>query len=115
VLLGLLLVAPSAYAQSNWSFGFSIGTPPPAPREYRVPPRPAPDYQWIEGYWYAQGNRWLWRDGYWMRPPYQDAYWVQPYWDRGRFYEGYWYTPRGDVRHNRKWERDQRRDWDRRR
>jgi len=111
-VLGLLFFATPAHAQ-DWSFGFSIGTPPPAPRAYRVAPRPGPDYVWIEGHWYAEGRSWRWRDGYWMRPPYQDAYWVEPYWSNGRFYEGYWYTGRGNVRHNRKWERDNRRDWDR--
>src|SRR5207244_8364248 len=113
-LLGLLLFASSAQAQSNWSFGFSIGTPPPAPRYYRVAPRPGPDYEWIEGYWYPAGGRWAWHDGYWSRPPYQDSYWVQPYWEGGRFFEGYWTTPRGDFRHDHRWDRDnERRDWNR--
>jgi hypothetical protein len=113
-VLGFLFFATPAHAQSNWSFGFSIGTPPPAPRAYRVAPRPGPDFEWVEGYWYPQGRRWVWHDGYWTRPPYAGAYWVQPYWEGGRFFEGYWGTPRGDFRHNHRWDRDHdRRDGDR--
>src|SRR4051812_26468350 len=113
-VLGLLFFASPAHAQV--SFGFSIGTPPPAPRAYRVAPRPGPDYEWVEGYWYPQGKRWAWHDGYWTRPPAGGAYWVAPYWEGGRFYDGYWGTPRGEVRHDHRWDRDHnRRDADRER
>jgi len=111
-VLGLLFLASPAKAQI--SFGIQFGTPPPPPRAYRVNPMPGPDYVWVEGYWYPQGNRYRWHDGYWTRPPYPGAYWVQPYWDRGRYYEGYWGTPRGDYRHDHRWDRDnRRRDYDR--
>src|SRR4029077_20134018 len=114
VVLGLLLFASSAQAQSNWSFGFSMGTPPPAPRVYRVAPRPGPDYEWVEGYLYPARGRWAWHDGYGSRQPYAGSYWVQPYWEGGRFFEGYWSTPRGDFRHDHRWDRErERRDWDR--
>jgi hypothetical protein len=113
-VLGLLLFASPAHAQV--SFGFSIGTPPPAPRAYRVAPRPGPDYEWVEGYWYPNGKRWAWHDGYWSRPPYAGSAWVQPYWQGGRYFEGYWSTPRGDIRHDHKWDRDHnRRDYNRER
>jgi hypothetical protein len=112
-VLGLLFIATPARAQV--SFGFSIGTPPPAPRAFRVAPRPGPDYEWVEGYWYPVGRRWVWHDGYWSRPPYAGAYWVQPYWEGGRYFEGYWSTPRGDFRHDHRWDRDHdRRDFNRR-
>ena len=115
-VLGLLFLATPASAQSNWSFGFSIGTPPPAPRAYRVAPYPGPGYEWVEGYWYPEGNRWRWHDGYWTRAPYEGAYWVAPYWDGGRFYEGYWAGSRADFRHDHRWDRDHdRRDWNRER
>ncbi len=111
-VLGFLLFAAPAHAQI--SFGIQFGTTPPAPRAYRVPARPGPDYVWVEGYWYPQGKRWAWHDGYWTRPPYAGAYWVEPYWQGGRYFEGYWSTPRGDFRHDHRWDRDHdRRDYDR--
>ena len=72
--LSALLLGTASVAQAQVSFSFRFG-PPPAPRAYRVPPRPGPDYMWIEGYWYPQNNRYLWHDGYWTRPPYAGAYW----------------------------------------
>ena len=78
-----------------------------------VAPQPGPDYEWVEGYWYPQGNRYRWHDGYWTRPPAPGSYWVAPYWSNGRYYEGYWGTPRGDVRHDHRWDGDnRRRDYD---
>ena len=77
----LLAFAPAAHAQI--SFDYRLGTPPPAPRAYRVPPQPGPDYVWIDGYWYPVNGQYRWHDGYWTRPPYADAYWVAPYY-RGR-------------------------------
>jgi hypothetical protein len=102
-VLGLLLFASPAHAQV--SFGFSFGQPPPAPRAYRVPAQPAPNYVWVEGYWYRNGNRWSWRDGYWANPPYDGAYWVEPYWDGRAYVGGYWETSRGRFRHDRFWNR----------
>ena len=109
----LLAIGVAAKADAQVSFGVQIGQPPP-PRAYRVAPRPGPDYEWIEGYWYLNGRRWAWHDGYWTRPPYAGAYWVAPYYSGGRFVAGYW--ERGDRRfdHDHRWDRDRnRRDWDR--
>jgi hypothetical protein len=107
-VLGLLFLAAPANAQV--SFGIQFGTPPPPPRAYRVAPMPGPEYVWVEGYWYPQGNRYRWHDGYWTRPPQPGSYWVAPYWQGGRYYEGYWGTPRGEFRHDHRWDRDRRRD-----
>ena len=107
-VLGLLFLATPARAQV--SFGFSIGTPPPAPRAYRVAPRPGPDYEWVEGYWYPMGGRWAWHNGYWTRPPYAGAYWAAPYYYRGQYFEGRWEGPRGAINHNHEWDRNRQRD-----
>jgi hypothetical protein len=66
-VLGLLLL-PASAAHAQISFGIRIGEPPP-PRAYRVPPRPGPDYVWVEGYQYPEGGHYKWHDGYWTRPP----------------------------------------------
>ena len=70
----------------RFRFGITIGQPP-APRAYRVPPRPGRDFVWVEGYWYPQGKgkHYKWHDGYWTRPPFAGAYWVEPYYYRGQY------------------------------
>jgi hypothetical protein len=104
----LLAFAPAAHAQL--SFDVRIGTPPPAPRAYRVPPSPGPDYTWIEGYWYPENGRYRWHDGYWTHPPYPDAYWVAPYYQGDQYYTGHWEGSRGDVHHDHGWDQHGRRD-----
>ena len=69
--LSTLVLAPASAAHGQISFGIHIGEPP-APRAYRVPPRPGPDYMWVEGYQYPEGGRYKWHDGYWTRPPYDE-------------------------------------------
>lgn len=93
------------------SFSVTIGPPPP-PRVFIVPAQPGPDFVWVEGYWYPQGRRYRWHDGYWTRAPFPDAYWVQPYYYGGRYYGGYWENDRGWLTHNHRWDRDHdRRDY----
>jgi len=105
----LLVPAAATPAQAQVRFGISIGTPPPAPRYYRVSPRPGQGYEWVEGYWYPRGGHYVWRNGYWVRPPYAGAYWARPYYDRGRYYSGHWNGDR-NQRHRRDWHRDDRHD-----
>lgn len=104
----MLTLAPTAHAQI--SFDVQIGTPPPAPRSYRVPPAPGPDYTWIDGYWYPDNGRYRWHDGYWTRPPYPDAYWVAPYYQGHEYYTGHWEGGRGDVHHYHGWDQSRQRD-----
>jgi hypothetical protein len=93
--------------------GIRIGPPPP-PRVVRVVPRtPGSDYVWINGYWYADGRKWRWHDGYWTRPPYAGARWVPARHDGQMFYEGYWEGDRGRFGHDHRWDRDRDRDRDR--
>lgn len=104
----LLALAPAAQAQI--SFDVHIGTPPPAPRAYRVPAQPGPDYVWVEGYWYPVNGQYRWHDGYWTHPPYADAYWVAPYYQGGQYYTGHWEGDRGDVHHDHGWDQNAQRD-----
>ena len=112
-LSALLLVSASA-ANAQVSFDVRMGPPPPAPRAYRVPPQPGPDYVWIEGYWYPVNGRYQWHNGYWTRPPYPDAYWVDPYYQGTEYYTGHWEGRRGDVHHDHSWDQTHQRDerWD---
>ena len=82
---------------ARWFVGIGIGAPypvysaPPPPPVYYAPPvAPGPGYSWISGYYYPVGPRWVWRGGYWARPPYRGAYWVGPRYYRNRWYRGYW-------------------------
>jgi hypothetical protein len=107
--ISVLLLAPASVAQAQISFDVHIG-PPPAPRAYRVPPRPGPDYVWVEGYSYPQGSRYAWHNGYWTRPPYEGAYWVEPYHNGGQYFAGHWEGRRGIVAHDHRWDRSRQRD-----
>jgi hypothetical protein len=107
--LSALLLAPAGAAQAQISFGVHIG-PPPAPRAYRVPPQPGPDYVWIEGYQSLVNGQYRWHDGYWSLPPYEGAYWVAPYYDDGQYFAGQWEGARGNVGHDHRWDRGNQRD-----
>jgi len=104
----LLALGPAADAQI--SFDVHIDTPPPAPRAYRVPAQPGPDYVWVDGYWYPANGQYRWHNGYWTRPPYPNAYWVAPYYQRDRYYSGHWEGGRGDVHHYHGWDQTRERD-----
>lgn len=109
IALSAIFVASASIAQAQVNFGIRIGQPP-APRAFRVPPRPGPDYVWIEGYQYPQGSRYAWHNGYWTRPPYEGAYWVAPYYMSGQYYTGRWEGERGNLAHNHRWDRSKQRD-----
>jgi hypothetical protein len=99
-ILGLILLAGSSlFAATHVYIGVGGGyyrppvvkrTPPPAPLVAYAPPAPGYGYTWVSGYWYPSGPRWLWRPGYWARPPYARAAWVGPRWHGNRYYPGYW-------------------------
>jgi hypothetical protein len=107
--ISALLLVPASAAHAQISFGIHIG-PPPAPRAYRVPPQPGPDYMWVEGYYYPQGSHYVWHDGYWTRPPYEGAYWVDPYHVGGQYYPGRWEGSRGNITHDHRWDKGKQRD-----
>jgi hypothetical protein len=65
---------------------------------------------WVEGYWYPQGSRYHWHEGYWTRPPYEGAYWVEPYYVGGRYFPGRWESRRGTLAHDHRWDRSRQRD-----
>lgn len=104
----LLACPPVAHAQI--SFDYQMSGPPPAPRAYRVPAQPGPDYVWVEGYWYPVNGEYRWHDGYWTLPPYSDAYWVAPYYQGREYYSGHWEGSRGDVHHDHGWDQSRQRD-----
>jgi len=66
-----------------------IGSPPPPRVAHSRPPKPGPGFVWISGFWYPDGYRYMWHDGYWTRPPYRRAVWIAPRYD-GRYHDGYW-------------------------
>lgn len=103
-----LLAAGCVFGQV--SIGVQIGPPPP-PRVVRVvPPRPGPDYVWIDGYWYVVDGRYRWHSGYWTLPPYGGARWIAPRHEGGQFFAGYWEGDRGRFEHDHRWDRDRDRD-----
>lgn len=106
----ILLAAGSMFGQV--SVGIRLGQPP-APRVVRVRPNsPGPGYNFVDGYWYPQGNRYTWHNGYWTQPPYEGSNWVNPRYAGGMYYEGYWGGSQNDghLNHDHRWDRDKRRD-----
>jgi len=110
--LSAFLLGLASAAQAQISVGIRIG-PPPAPRWYRVPPQPGPDYIWVEGYQYPQGSHYKWHDGYWTRAPYVGAYWVEPYYVGGQYFAGRWEDGRRNMAHDHHWDKKKQRDADR--
>jgi hypothetical protein len=116
LIVGLLATGVSvgaSVANAQVSFGIRIGPPPP-PRVIRVhPPRPGPDFMWVDGYWYPVGGHYRWHEGYWTRAPYEGARWTGPHYEGGQFFDGYWQGNHGRVEHRHDWDRDHDRDYHR--
>jgi hypothetical protein len=110
LVAAMLLGGVSALA-AQISVGVRIGPPPPVRVVRVLPPRPDPEFVWIEGYWYPVGRHYRWHEGYWTRPPYEGARWVGPRHDGGQFYEGYWEGERGRMEHDHRWDHERERDF----
>jgi len=113
LLLGVLLLGVGSVTDAQVTIGIRIG-PPPAPRVvHKLPPRPGPDFVWIDGYWYPVGNHYTWHEGYWTRQPYPEARWIGPRYEGERYYGGYWDGDHGRVEHDHHWDKDKKkRDYD---
>ncbi len=110
LIAAMLLVGGSVFGAQIF-IGIRIGPPPP-PRVVRIlPPRPGPEFVWVDGYWYPVRERYRWHEGYWTRPPYSEARWVVPHHDGEQFFAGYWNGDRGRLEHDHRWDRDRDRDF----
>jgi hypothetical protein len=112
-LIVVMLLASASVFGADISIGISIGAPPPPVVVGVLPPRPAPEFIWVAGYWYPMGKRYKWHEGYWTRLPYAGAEWVPPHYDGERFFAGYWHGDHGRLEHNHRWDRERERDHDR--
>ena len=79
-----LLTGSSLFAGPRFAFGFSFGAPayyppPPPPVVAAVPPYPGPGYYWVNGYWFWNGPRRVWRPGYWAPRAYYGRPFVRGY------------------------------------
>ena len=63
-LLAAMLLATGTVIKAQVSIGIVIAPPPPARVVVVVPERPAPEFAWVEGYWYPVGNHYKWHEGY---------------------------------------------------
>ncbi len=97
-LLVLMFLASSSLFAAHVSIGIGVGPaygyyaappPPPSAAAY-YPPSPGPGFVWVSGYYNPVGGRYVWRPGYWSRPPYAGAVWIGPRYAGNRFYNGYW-------------------------
>src|SRR6201993_1682217 len=104
-LLAVTVLAGGLAFGAQVSIGVQIGPPPPPRVERIAPVRPAPDYVWVDGYWYPVGHHWKWHKGYWTRAPYPGAYWVVPRYYGGEYFVGYWAGERGRFEHDHHWDK----------
>ena len=65
-LFALILLGGSTVG-AEVNIGINIGAPPPPRVVYVHPPRPHPEFMWIEGYWYPKKGHYHWHDGYWTQ------------------------------------------------
>ena len=56
ILFAALLLATGSVINAQVSIGIVIAPPPPVRVAVVVPERPAPEFLWVEGYWYPVGN-----------------------------------------------------------
>src|SRR5262245_33917531 len=108
-LFALILLGGSAYAEVN--IGINIGPPPPPRVVYVHPPRPGPEFMWIDGYWYPVKGHYHWHEGYWTQRPYEEARWVVPRYDGNRYFVGYWQGDHCRHEHRHGWDKKHDRDY----
>ena len=108
LLVLTLLAAGAVFAQV--SVGIRIGAPPPV-RVVVQPPSPGAGYLWVGGYWYPNGNKYKWHDGYYTRPAYEGSHWVEPTHDGQLYHQGYWDGDHGQVNHDHKWDKTHDKDY----
>lgn len=96
-VLAAVLLAAGALTGCGGGYyaGVMVGPPPPPPAYGPVGYAPGPGYVWVGGYYdLVGGNRWVWRQGRWDRPPHPHDVYVTPYWERHghgyRFHQGHW-------------------------
>lgn len=111
--VAMMLLAGELVFATDVNIGIQIGPPPPPRVVYVAPSRPAPEFVWIDGYWFAEKNHYRWHEGYWTRPPYAGAHWVAPRHDGRIFFVGYWEGERGRFEHNHHWDHNRDRDFHR--
>ena len=112
-LFAAVLLLGSHGACAQVAIGIGIGSPPEPRVVYVHPPRPGPEFVWIDGYWYPVRGHYRWHEGYWTRPPYAGARWIGPRHEGGLYYRGYWEGDHGRFDHHHEWDHDHRRDYDR--
>ncbi len=79
---------------------------------HRAPPPPRREYPsvvtgdgwiWLSGYWYWTGITFVWRPGFWSRPPVPGHVWVRDGWihreGRYQYVPGRWSRPELAPRH----------------
>ncbi len=88
-LAGALFVGAASAAEVVVRIG------PPAPVHVGViGVAPGPGYVWTNGYHEWVGERYVWHEGEWVRPPRPHAVWVEHRWERRHggyvFVRGHW-------------------------
>jgi len=93
ILFVFLAVSLFAVANSNAQIVVNIRPNRPE-RVAPKPPRPSSRHVWVDEGWTIQGNKYVYRPGYWAVPPRGKKAWVAGRWStRGKvnvWVEGHW-------------------------
>lgn len=97
-LLGALtLAATGCYGTVGYRGHVYVPSAPPAPYVEVVGTAPGPSYTWVNGYWWWNGNEYVWIRGQWSLPPQPGYVYVRSGWvhtdGHYRFVHGRWVTP----------------------
>lgn len=81
ILLGGLLGGCAVYPpyRAYYSGAVVVASPPPPAHVEIIGVAPWPGSVWISGAW-EWDSRWIWRKGYWAKPPRPAAKWVPGRW-----------------------------------
>jgi len=72
---------PTRQPKKVWTSSVIVENEPPAPKLELIPKEPGAGYIWIRGHWAWTGT-WTWEEGYWVQRPAPDIQWMDGFWAR---------------------------------
>ena len=73
--------APTRQPKKVWTSSVIVEKEPPPPKLELIPKEPGAGYIWIRGHWAWTGT-WTWEEGYWALRPAPDIQWMDGFWAR---------------------------------
>lgn len=97
LVVSLLSLLVAACVGAGVGYTVTASTAPPVPFDEEVSAAPGSGYVWVPGYWWWDGQQYLWIAGRWAYPPESGYIWVRSGWvlegDQYVFVHGRWTRP----------------------